>query len=530
MQVVRALRAFQAHGGHDPPRQSLARECEHEADDERAERDAGVAQIVVDDGEARDAGDEDIAQKDLHAQRVGSVQEEDERECAQHTEHDETGGENAADAIGRLGHAHTSDAFERITVSIHSIPEQIALREHAAFFKVGERFIDAGEDLRRGFGDEGRGVFLRFPDDVDLFGVLEGVLQFALDAGGEAGDAAGEFGDVRADHVGLIDEFEIAHVDLAVDIACDVEHFAHADAHGLRAFLAAEGVGGDFDPVLSIARCFDGAVEQEFLIDIAGVEGNEVLGEFRAEVIDLGEHIGHIDDMAHGEGGVDLAHVAARDEAERGFVGVLLPAAAEDVERVVAAERLGEQFGGEDFFFAPDHAVFEGGVDIVLCVQAVVDDFDVVDEADEHVGFELVHLVEVERAEEAVPPAEGAVGIDDDVGMGVGRCGGGDDVLERGAAEGVESREGEVENAPRADIRRFGVHHVADVKGLDARAALAGDAGDGIKVGLLVHTDLAGDDRTHVSCSNNAGTGRWRHSTDGQYRGWWCTRHNGAMC
>ncbi len=177
--------------------------------------------------------------------------------------------------------------------------------------------------------------------------------------------------------------------------------------------------------------------------------------------------------MAHGEGGVDGAHVGAVNEAEEGFGGHDLAAAGEDVEtgavgwgggvgggRSAVDAGLGDDFGGEDFFFAPDHEVFEGVFEFVVAEHAGVDDFDVVDEGDVEVGFELGELVEVEGGEEAVLPAEEGVGVDDDVFVFVHV---GDDVAHDGAAEGVEAGEGEVEDAAGGDVGGFAVHHVAEV-------------------------------------------------------------------
>jgi hypothetical protein len=69
---------------------------------------------------------------------------------------------------------------------------------------------------------------------------------------------------------------------------------------------------------------------------------------------------------------------------------------ARDVE-LARRERPGHQLGGEDLLLAPDHAVLERGVDVVLVVQAMVHHLDVVDEADADVEVELLDLVEVER-------------------------------------------------------------------------------------------------------------------------------------
>jgi len=62
------------------------------------------------------------------------------------------------------------------------LAEEVCLCEEAGGFEVFERFVGGGEDFGGGFGDEGGGCFLWFPDDVDIFGVFEGVLEFSFDA------------------------------------------------------------------------------------------------------------------------------------------------------------------------------------------------------------------------------------------------------------------------------------------------------------------------------------------------------------
>ena len=126
--------------------------------------------------------------------------------------------------------------------------------------------------------------------------------------------------------------------------------------------------------------------------------------------------------------------------------------------------------------------------------QALVDDLDVVDEAHKQVGLERLDLVEVERAEEAVTPAEGGVCVDDDV-LAVLALG--DGVLERGPAERVEPAEREVEDAPGLDVGGFLVHQVADVVDVDWFALLAREGGDLLKEGLLVHPDLTRENDAH---------------------------------
>lgn len=62
------------------------------------------------------------------------------------------------------------------------IPKQVALGEHALAFEIAKSLIHTAENLRCGFGDERRRVFLGLPHHVHLLGVLPGVLKFAFDA------------------------------------------------------------------------------------------------------------------------------------------------------------------------------------------------------------------------------------------------------------------------------------------------------------------------------------------------------------
>jgi len=91
--------------------------------------------------------------------------------------------------------------------------------------------------------------------------------------------------------------------------------------------------------------------------------------------------------------------------------------------------------------------VLEGGVIRWSRWRRWLDGLDVVDEADEEVGLELEGLVEVEGGKRPWRPAEGGVGVDDAVG---GIAGVGDDVLEGGAAEGLNGERGR--GCGRADV------------------------------------------------------------------------------
>ena len=323
------------------------------------------------------------------------------------------------------------------------------------------------------------------------------MVQLALHAAREAGRSARELGDQADDHVALVDELEVAHVDLAVDVAGDVEDLAHRHLHRRSARAAAEAVRLDVDEVLAKPCGLDAAVEEELLVHVTRIEGDEVLGQLGAEVVDLRHHFRHVHHVAHGEAGIDLLHVRARHQAECRLHGVLLAATAQDVEVLAAAERLRHELRGQDLLLAPDHAVLERGVDLMLLVEAVVHHLDVVHQADEHLGLEHLQLVEVERAEEAVPPPERGVRVDDDVRVLGDGAGGADHVLQHRAAQAGQAAPRQVQDAARAHVRRLAVHHVSDVEELDAPVAPLRLVDHGLQVGLLVNADLSGDDCSH---------------------------------
>ena len=90
----------------------------------------------------------------------------------------------------------------------------------------------------------------------------------------------------------------------------------------------------DFEPLVNVAfSCgCDCAFEEEFFVDVARIEGDEVLRELCAEVVDLCEDVWHVYDVAHGEGGVNLFHVGPADESEDCADGVCVSSAGHDVE------------------------------------------------------------------------------------------------------------------------------------------------------------------------------------------------------
>ncbi len=60
------------------------------------------------------------------------------------------------------------------------VAEEVFWGEHALGLEVFEGFFGGFEDFGGRLGDEGGGVFGGFPDDIDLFGVFPGVLEFAF--------------------------------------------------------------------------------------------------------------------------------------------------------------------------------------------------------------------------------------------------------------------------------------------------------------------------------------------------------------
>ena len=160
-----------------------------------------------------------------------------------------------------------------------------------------------------------------------------------------------------------------------------------------------------------------------------------MLGQLGAEVVDLRKHIGHVHHMAHGETWIHLAHLRAIDHAIRGFSGVDLAAAAENIKTAGAPRRLRHQLAGQNFLLAPHHAIFQRGVKHMVGMQARVHHFNIVHHANKHVGLQALEKIKVARGEQAVAPAECCVRVHDHVWMLIRRRNLADDVLECRAAQ-----------------------------------------------------------------------------------------------
>ena len=255
---------------------------------------------------------------------------------------------------------------------------------------MGERLVHRSEDLGGRFSNERTWILLRLPHHIDILGVLEGVLQLSLHAARKSRLAVRKLWHQAHDHVCLIDQLEVTHVNLPVNIASDIKDLAHGHAHGGTASASAETMRFNINEILSGAGCFDRAIKQQLLIDITRIKGDKVLRECVAEVIDFRKHIRHVHDMAHREAWIHLLHLRPSNQPQRSFHGVALAAAAQDVEILSASKRLRHQFRSQDFFFTPHHAILQCGINVMLLVKSVVDHFNVVHQADEHIW--LQHL------------------------------------------------------------------------------------------------------------------------------------------
>jgi hypothetical protein len=84
-------------------------------------------------------------------------------------------------------------------------------------------------------------------------------------------------------------------------------------------------------------------------------------------------------------------------------------------------------------------------VDVVVAAEPLVNALDVVDDRQVEVGVERLDLVEVERGEQPVAPAERRVRVDDDVLVPLGLL---EDLLEDGPAERVQAVIGRLRMRP----------------------------------------------------------------------------------
>ena len=190
----------------------------------------------------------------------------------------------------------------------------------------------------------------------------------------------------------------------------------------------------DFDKVFAFARSFDGAIEQHFLVDITWIESDEVSGQLRTKVVDLRQDIWHIHHVTHWKGWIDLAHIWSCDQTQASFNRVLMSPATENVKIICASNRLRHDFSGENFFLAPDHAIFQRRIDDMFLMQSVMHSLDIINEANEAIRFQLLQLIKIECAEEPMSPSECGVRIDNDIGMFILWMCRRDDILECSSA------------------------------------------------------------------------------------------------
>ena len=83
-----------------------------------------------------------------------------------------------------------------------------------------------------------------------------------------------------------------------------------------------------------------------------------------------------------------------------------------------------------------------------------------------------LHLVEIERTEQPVPPAERGVGVDNQVRVVFDGMAAIDDVFERRPTKRGQSRDGQIKDPPIPNIEGFFVHHLPHMERFNAISAL----------------------------------------------------------
>src|SRR6202034_3442936 len=114
---------------------------------------------------------------------------------------------------------------------------------------------------------------------------------------------------------------------------------------------------------------------------VAGIEADEMLGDVSLEFIDLGHRLGEIHNVADGETEVDALLVRLEEQAINHFDGHGLAAAAYHEKMAVTAGDVGDYFGREHLFLAPNHDVLERMIKHVVFDQSLMDDLGVVEES-----------------------------------------------------------------------------------------------------------------------------------------------------
>ena len=174
-----------------------------------------------------------------------------------------------------------------------------------------------------------------------------------------------------------------------------------------------------------------------------------------------------------------------------------MPTPAQNVEVVGATHCLGQQLGGQNLFLTPNHAILECGVNFMLFVQTGMHHLNVVHQTHEHIGLQRLHLIEIERTEQTVSPAERGVGVDDQVRVIFDGMASIDDVFECRPAKRGQTRDGQIKNPTIPNIRGFLVHHLPDMERVDAVSASPRQVHDLAKVVGFVHTNLSGHNCSH---------------------------------
>jgi hypothetical protein len=198
-------------------------------------------------------------------------------------------------------------------------------------------------------------------------------------------------------------------------------------------------------------------------------------GERGTEAVDLREHVGHVDHVAHRESsGRPCACPGRSDQAEERRRRVLVPP---------AAERCRTSSRGIDWLrssvariSSSRHTMQSLSVASISCSRCSrwCTTSMLSTRQMNRSGLQLLHLVEIERAEEPVPPAEGGVRVHEHVLVAALWA-----MTSLNAARRSELSRERGRSRMRPGARRaLAVHHVADVVHLDRLALLARRTGD----------------------------------------------------
>ena len=133
-------------------------------------------------------------------------------------------------------------------------------------------------------------------------------------------------------------------------------------------------------------------------------------------------------------------------------------------------------------------------IDLVVPCQPCVQRIDIVYQTYVHIGVKLSDVIEVERGEQAVPPTECGVCIDDQVPVLLGEI---ENVFEYTAAELAEPGHRQIEYSPGRDVRSLFIHPPAEMAEINLLAPLLSDPADLLQILALIQADCSCNNYFH---------------------------------